>query len=119
MRHKTAAVALAALLGGAGLAVAPTASAASSGYCSWTYTSSEPQLSYGDSGVAVQALQCQLNADMRDTHLVVDGKFGGLTYNAVVKFQGCAHLTKDGIVGPNTWRELNAHITDTSSDYVC
>ncbi|MFF1869818.1 peptidoglycan-binding protein [Streptomyces sp. CB03911] len=109
MRKKLAALGAAALLAGVGLSTAPAASAATaSQYCGKGYTTSEPQLSYGDSGPAVMALQCQLNEDIANTHLVVDGKFGGLTYNAVVKFQGCNGLQQDGIVGPKTWGQLDA-----------
>ncbi len=35
-----------------------------------------------------------------------DGYFGPNTYNAVVAFQGKAGLTKDGVVGKNTWERL-------------
>ncbi|MFE2917770.1 peptidoglycan-binding protein [Kitasatospora indigofera] len=108
MRKQFAVLGAAALLAGVGLTAAPAASAATaSQYCGKGYTTSEPQLSYGDTGPAVMALQCQLNEDIANTHLTVDGVFGGLTYNAVVKFQGCTGLKQDGIVGPKTWGQLD------------
>jgi peptidoglycan hydrolase-like protein with peptidoglycan-binding domain len=38
----------------------------------------------------------------------IDGNFGAQTKAAVVKFQGAQHppLTKDGIIGPQTWTKL-------------
>ncbi|MET9149483.1 MULTISPECIES: peptidoglycan-binding domain-containing protein [unclassified Streptomyces] len=101
--------ATAALVLGATVAGAGTASAAHSyEYCGRTYTSAEPELSYGASGSAVKALQCELNLTLSGPGLAVDGVFGGLTRNAVVRFQGCFNLAQDGIVGPNTWSSLDA-----------
>jgi peptidoglycan hydrolase-like protein with peptidoglycan-binding domain len=37
-----------------------------------------------------------------------DGQFGPVTTEAVKQFQGTHGLTKDGIVGPNTWRALQS-----------
>ena len=50
---------------------------------------------------------------------MVGDRPAGRRTRAQVDFQGCAKIAKDGIVGPNTWRELDDHITDTSSDYAC
>ncbi|MEU6282271.1 peptidoglycan-binding domain-containing protein [Streptomyces sp. NPDC047028] len=97
-----------ALLLGAGVAGAGTADAAFSyQYCGKQYTTAEPELSYGDTGAAVKELQCELNQNVTGANLTEDGVFGGLTYNAVVKFQGCFKLDQDGIVGPKTWHELD------------
>jgi peptidoglycan hydrolase-like protein with peptidoglycan-binding domain len=38
--------------------------------------------------------------------LVLDGTAGAKTKQAVLAFQTAAHLTKDAIVGPLTWRKL-------------
>ncbi|GGV27356.1 hypothetical protein GCM10010495_49340 [Kitasatospora herbaricolor] len=108
MRKKSAALgAVAALFTALAFASAAPASAATSPMNCGYWSTQEPELSFGDSGAPVQALQCELNSAMANTGLSVDGKFGGLTYNAVVKFQGCAHLDKDGIVGPKTWAALD------------
>ncbi|MEZ0089483.1 peptidoglycan-binding protein [Streptacidiphilus sp. EB129] len=92
---------------GLGLGTASTASAMTNSSDCGYYSTSEPQLSINDSGASVKALQCELNTSMANTSLSVDGVFGSNTYNAVIKFQGCAHLAKDGIVGPKTWQQLD------------
>ncbi|MEV7415457.1 peptidoglycan-binding domain-containing protein [Streptomyces sp. NPDC089919] len=96
-----------ALLAGLTLSSAGVASASNDpGGCGW-YSTNEPVLRKGSQGPSVQALQCQLNAALTDPDIAIDGVFGQLTYNAVVKFQGCAHLDPDGVVGPRTWGNLN------------
>lgn len=61
----------------------------------------------GSTGNSVKALQyllvgngCNVGPDG------ADGDFGNNTYSAVVKYQGKKGLTKDGIVGQNTWSAL-------------
>ena len=44
-----------------------------------------------------------------------DGDFGQNTYDAVVDFQKDHGLEVDGIVGPNTWAEINATIDNGAS----
>ncbi|MEU6511821.1 peptidoglycan-binding domain-containing protein [Streptomyces sp. NPDC046942] len=118
MRKKIAAVAAGLVMfTGAGLATATTASAAVSGGVCGNYSTSEPTLSYGASGDAVKALQCELNWDMNNTSLTIDGQWGDNTQAAVLKFQGCAGLQKDGIVGPQTWSKLDYWAA--SQYYVC
>lgn len=39
----------------------------------------------------------------------VDGVFGSNTYHAVRHFQVFAGVSCDGIIGPDTWRQLEAH----------
>ncbi|MFI2640358.1 peptidoglycan-binding protein [Streptomyces sp. NPDC018610] len=111
------------LLAGLGIGVggATSASALSPGnYCGGSYTFDEPEVSYGDQGIAVKAVQCALNHSVRNVNLAEDGAFGRLTRNAVVKFQGCAGLAQDGIVGPKTWKELDNWSTwDTSGFWIC
>ncbi|MGW3661314.1 penicillin-insensitive murein endopeptidase [Streptomyces sp. NPDC005151] len=62
----------------------------------------------GDSGPEVKAVQSLLNAK-RGTGLTVDGVLGSGTASAVRAFQSHAGLTADGIVGPDTWRNLLWH----------
>ena len=104
-KHIAAGVAAAALTLSVGVAVAPSASAATSSRCA--YTNSEPTLGYGSSGDAVKQLQCELYYSVGSSNLARDGQFGNATLNDVRKFQGCAHLVVDGVVGPNTWASLN------------
>lgn len=61
----------------------------------------------GDTGSVVTGLQYELNKFGYD--LEVDGNFGPKTKAAVEAFQERAGVTVDGIVGPNTWRELITH----------
>lgn len=67
-----------------------------------------PTLNQGDSGNAVALLQ-RLLILYGYPNLVgtVDGNFGAKTKEAVLQFQRDQNLAvKDGIVGPNTWRQL-------------
>jgi peptidoglycan hydrolase-like protein with peptidoglycan-binding domain len=114
-KHIAAAVAATALTLSVGLAAAPTASAQSSSRCS--YTNSQPTLSYGSTGTAVKQLQCELYYSVLSSNLTRDGDFGPATLADVKKFQRCAHLSVDGIVGPNTWSSLN--YWTSSSGFVC
>ena len=56
-----------------------------------------PELKKGSTGEYVKILQMAL---------MVDGIFGAATEIAVKAFQKRVGLTADGIVGPNTWREI-------------
>jgi peptidoglycan hydrolase-like protein with peptidoglycan-binding domain len=114
MKHMAAGIAAAALAVSVGVAVAPSASAATSSYCS--YTSSQPVLRYGSTGTAVKQMQCELYYSVISSTLTRDGSFGPATLADVKKFQGCAHLEKDGIVGPDTWASLNYW---TTHGFVC
>lgn len=40
----------------------------------------------------------------------IDGVFGSKTLSAVKKFQAAHSLKKDGIVGPSTWKKLQAYL---------
>lgn len=68
-------------------------------------TNSSVLLKMGSSGDAVKSLQQSLNN--YGYKLDVDGFFGSLTLNAVEDFQKQHGLAVDGIVGPNTYAELN------------
>ena len=65
-----------------------------------------PVLRQGDEGDAVIALQNELIE--AGYQLLVDGKFGQHTREAVVAFQGRHGLTADGVVGARTWGFLRA-----------
>jgi hypothetical protein len=61
----------------------------------------------GDSGATVSRLQQLMNEQLKPSpKLIVDGKFGNITRNAVVRFQEKNWLSNDGIVGPATWGTL-------------
>lgn len=62
-----------------------------------------PQLEQGLSGAAVAAAQKLLGG------LTVDGIFGPVTHDAVVRFQAAHNLAQDGIVGAHTWGSLLGH----------
>ncbi|MEV8529012.1 peptidoglycan-binding domain-containing protein [Streptomyces sp. NPDC052000] len=123
MRTKLAAVAAGAvLLTGLGIGTATTASASTPAACSYYGYSSdnEAEVSSGDSGPEIKALQCELNYSVRGAGLQVDGVFGKNTLAVVKKFQGCAGLRPDGIVGPLTWDKLDYQSDiDTEANYLC
>ena len=60
----------------------------------------------GDSGPDVTYLQQRLQAHGQSVS--VDGIFGGGTEAQVMNFQRSHGLPADGVVGPNTWRALDA-----------
>lgn len=57
-----------------------------------------------DAGDDVKELQRRL-------HLRVDGQFGAITKNAVMRFQRVSHLAVDGVVGARTWSALLRTVT--------
>ena len=62
-------------------------------------------LRYGDKGPLTELLQLALTrAGFSPGN--IDGIFGSKTLDAVKSFQASAGLTRDGIVGKNTWRLL-------------
>ena len=42
----------------------------------------------------------------KEVGVAVDGKFGTVTKNAVIKYQKNLGLTADGAVGPKTWEKI-------------
>lgn len=74
---------------------------------------STPTLRQGSRGAAVSQLQQKLRA--KGFNVSVDGDFGPKTAAAVRAFQQAHHLGVDGVVGPNTWRALNAVATPPPS----
>lgn len=75
-----------------------------------------PALKRGSQGDAVKGAQNGLNARSHDV-VAVDGTFGDATEHAVKQFQSNAALEADGIVGPNTWRELNVHLVQRGDTF--
>ena len=74
------------------------------GPLTWSSLTGTGAVRRGDTGEAVKAAQNEL--DRHHYPLMIDGIFGDKTDAAARQFQETAGLTVDGIVGPNTWREL-------------
>lgn len=68
------------------------------------YTAPPETLRRGARGDQVKRLQAMLTAD--GYAVKIDGDFGPTTYAAVRKFQLARKLVADGVVGPQTWKEL-------------
>lgn len=68
--------------------------------------SQPPILQSGSTGADVERLQRDLS--QLGYQVEVDGIYGEATENAVKKFQQDHNLTVDGIVGPQTGRQLGA-----------
>ncbi len=68
---------------------------------------SEPLLKRGSTGNPVRRAQSRLTAAGFDTG-GVDGIFGATTEAGVRALQHARGLAADGIVGPQTWAEINA-----------
>lgn len=64
-----------------------------------------PILRSGDTGAYVERLQRELS--QLGYEVPVDGVFGEATDTAVKKFQQDHNLTVDGIVGPQTGRQVS------------
>jgi peptidoglycan hydrolase-like protein with peptidoglycan-binding domain len=67
----------------------------------------EPVLSEGSTGLPVRRAQSRLTAAGFDTG-GGDGAFGPQTESAVRALQQATGLTVDGIVGPQTWQQIDA-----------
>ncbi|MFB7466116.1 peptidoglycan-binding protein [Streptomyces sp. NPDC056224] len=81
------------------------------------YTINRPTIKFGSSGRAVKQAQCYLNRAMSEANLAEDGKFGPVTNAATRRFQSCAGITVDGIIGAQTWSSLV--FWANGSDFVC
>jgi peptidoglycan hydrolase-like protein with peptidoglycan-binding domain len=85
--------------------VADAASAATSATTHVTVIARKwPVVRPGARGERVIAIQYLLRAHR--FHVLVTGRYGRLTANAVVRFQRSRHLIPDAIVGPVTWSRL-------------
>jgi peptidoglycan hydrolase-like protein with peptidoglycan-binding domain len=63
----------------------------------------------GNDGAAVREAQALLKA--HGVHVDVDGQFGPKTHDAVVAFQRSRGIAADGLIGPDTLRELRTPTT--------
>ena len=70
-------------------------------------TAAPPTLRRGSRGSAVSSLQRRLTA-LKYWCGTADGSFGHLTQQAVFALQKAAGLGRDGVVGPKTYRALDA-----------
>src|SRR5262245_8563129 len=67
-----------------------------------------PVLRLKSIGVEVARLQTLLNAKQPTIKILVDGEFGPGTEKSVKAFQNSKSLVADGVVGPYTWKALEA-----------
>ncbi|MEU1177256.1 peptidoglycan-binding domain-containing protein [Streptomyces sp. NPDC005820] len=81
------------------------------------FTMSRPTLKLGSSGSAVRQAQCYLNHSLTGRDLAVDGQFGPVTQQATLRFQRCAGIVADGVVGAQTWSFLV--FWGNSTGFVC
>lgn len=65
-------------------------------------------LKKGSKGILVTILQATLTCQGFACSGGIDGDFGSGTHNAVIAFQKKKGLTRDGVVGKNTWSKLYA-----------
>jgi peptidoglycan hydrolase-like protein with peptidoglycan-binding domain len=81
------------------------------------HTKSRPTVKRGSSGTAVRQAQCYLNNSLTGQRLAEDGIFGPVTEAATRRFQQCADITVDGVIGAQTWSHLT--FWANSPDFVC
>lgn len=81
------------------------------------YTLGQPEIQAGSSGPAVRKAQCYLNLSLSGAPIPEDGDFGPVTDEATRRFQGCAGITVDGLIGAQTWSHLVYWANSPS--YVC
>jgi murein L,D-transpeptidase YcbB/YkuD len=78
-----------------------------------TVTSPSDNVHLGDQGPGVKQIQTALVK--HGLKATVDGKFGPQTQQAVIAFQKSVGIKQDGIVGPATWKRLQASGTATAT----
>jgi peptidoglycan hydrolase-like protein with peptidoglycan-binding domain len=76
----------------------------------------QPVLRWGSTGTAVITLQQRLATLHYDVG-AIDGSFGSDTYHAVVCFQKVNGLTRDGVVGSQTWAALSHPVVPVARHY--
>lgn len=80
-------------------------------------STNRPTIGVGDSGTYVKEVQSMLKKlGYNIGSYGVDGVFGNSTKGAVLNFQKKSNLDADGIVGPNTWAELDKQIAALSDN---
>jgi hypothetical protein len=77
---------------------------------------SQPVLRWGSTGTAVITLQQGLATLHYDVG-AIDGTFGSDTYHAVVCFQKVNGLSRDGVVGSQTWAALYHPVVPVARHY--
>jgi peptidoglycan hydrolase-like protein with peptidoglycan-binding domain len=102
-------ITITALVSGLTLAIS-TSAAAPADAATYNTSCSNRHLSRGDRGTCVSDAQRKLMSKNVNPG-TIDGIFGDKTAAAVVQFQKNSNLNPDGIVGPDTWRALNATTT--------
>lgn len=70
------------------------------------FTEGQPTIREGSSGDGVRQAQCYLNLTIEGLDIPEDGDFGGVTDAATRRFQRCAGITEDGLIGEETWAYL-------------
>jgi peptidoglycan hydrolase-like protein with peptidoglycan-binding domain len=93
---------------------AHVAAAAPATTCIVTRILSWPLTVQGNTGERVRTIQWNLNAQI-GAGLSVDGIFGPLTRNAVIRFQQICGIQVDGKVGNQTWPRLLPQIQQGST----
>ncbi len=77
-------------------------------------------VSFGDAGGNVRYIQQIINAISPSypqiPSVTVDGEFGAATQRAIIRFQQLFGLAADGVVGRDTWNELNRVYRQSQSD---
>ena len=82
-----------------------------------TYEFGHRELSYGDTGADVKALQeALISLSYSCGKWGADGEFGKATKSAVVAFQTANNLAEDGIVGPKTVTAINDLLPESSEE---
>ena len=80
-------------------------------------STNRPTIGVGDSGAYVKEAQSMLKKlGYNIGSYGTDGIFGNSTKGAVLNFQKKSNLDADGIVGPNTWAELDKQIAALSDN---
>lgn len=80
-------------------------------------STNHPTIGVGDRGSSVKEAQTMLKKlGYNIGSYGVDGVFGNSTKGAVLNFQKKSNLDADGIVGPNTWAELDKQIAALSDN---
>ena len=73
----------------------------------YPWATNKPVIRLGSHGDIVRYVQGVLKAKMGYA-VIIDGEFGGQTDAAVRKYQTSRRLFVDGIVGPQTWKSIDA-----------